>query len=295
MKFLSFLILSAAGSAIALPKGGGGGHRGNGTQSATAVSGSGCKQLNKLTQLTNLAANQTRLDEVTKGNATKAEAIKAKASAAATQLATLQANATLVASCEQKVAVRAAENQCEEMFKLEKLQALVANQTALDEKTKNNATKADAIKAKAAAGATVLAELQGNATLAQICAVEQTKSLCRDMSKLQKEIALAANTTALDAKFEGNATKIAKFQAKVADAQAKLTALQSNTTLTDTCASIKSTTGSGSASTVAQQAASTASASAATASGITSGVASLQSLGTVMSVASAMLFGALLL
>jgi hypothetical protein len=54
------------------------------------------------------------------------------------------------------------------------------------------------------------------------------KSLCKEMATLEKTVALAANTTKLDAKAKGNATKIAEFQAKAsADAVTRMYRQQS--------------------------------------------------------------------
>lgn len=230
MKFSSVLLVSAAGSAFAAK---------NGTQSVKSQ----CREIESLTRLTALANNQTALDAKTKNNATKADEIKAKAADATTKLTTLQSNTTLTAACDQIFAAQATEHDCGRIASMEKMAALVANQTALDAKTKNNATKADALKAKVAENADKLTTLSSNTTLTAICSGIKTESMCKSMNFLQKEVDLASNQTALDAKFKGNATKIANFQEKADKAKAKLAEMQSNTTLTSACASIKSTTG----------------------------------------------------
>jgi hypothetical protein len=152
---------------------------------------------------------------------------------------TLQSNATLMTACNQIFAVEDMQDECASMASMEKLAALVANTTALDAKAKNNATKIAAIQAKVSAQASMLSTMQANTTLTTFCSVENTKATCNKMASMQKEIALAANTTALDKKFKNNATKIADFQAKAAKIQTKLDAMTSNTTLTDACASLK--------------------------------------------------------
>ncbi|KAK3315229.1 hypothetical protein B0H66DRAFT_337383 [Apodospora peruviana] len=290
MKFLSVLLLSAAGSAIA--EGGGGRRFRNGTSTATSTKGQ-CRQVARLTELTSLAADETKLEEITKNNATRVEAIKAKASAAAEQLATLSANSTLMATCEQIFAVNAMEDACQEMAHLEKLQALVANQTALDEKTKNNATRADALKAKVEKEAADLTAMQSNATLTQFCSVQTTKETCRDMSKLQKQVDMAANTTALEAKFDGNTTKIERFQAKVAEKKAELEAMQGNSTLVEMCASLKSESGSSDSTGLGS---STSEEQSQSSGGVTAGAGALKPLGTMMaSLGAVSLFGLLIL
>ncbi|KAK3946250.1 hypothetical protein QBC46DRAFT_3109 [Diplogelasinospora grovesii] len=259
MKFLSVIVLSLAGTALAK----GNNKAKNGTSTGATSTKAQCRQVAKLTELTTLAANQTLLDKVTKNNATRAAAIQAKASAAATQLSTLESNSTLMTACDQIFAVDAMEMACGKMARLEKLQEVVANQTELDKVTKNNATRADALKAKASADASELATMQSNTTLTAFCSVQQTMEDCKSMVKLQKEVAMAANTTELDAKFKGNQTKIADFQAKAAKAQTKLTAMTSNSTLTSMCASLKSATGASTADAAASSASSSTSANAA--------------------------------
>lgn len=135
MKFTSAILLALAGSAIAK----GNNKAANSTGTSTK---SQCKQVDRLTELTNLAANTTKLDKVTKGNATRAQEIQAKAATAATELATLQSNTTLMTACNQIFAVEDMQDACDEMSSIEEAQLIIANQTLLDKKTKNNATKA---------------------------------------------------------------------------------------------------------------------------------------------------------
>lgn len=187
MKFLSTLVVAMASVAIAQDN-----NKGNNTSTKSQ-----CKQVAKITKLMDIAGNSTKLDKVTDGNATKASEIQAKASQMATKLTELQSNTTLMAACDQIFAVQDTEDACDKMQGLEKLQALVANQTALDEKTKGNTTKADAIKAKAQEKAADLTAMQGNATLTSFCAGFQDKQSCKSMAKLTKEQEFAQNTTAL--------------------------------------------------------------------------------------------------
>lgn len=189
MKFLATLVVAMASVAIAQDSGK------NNTDGTSTKSQ--CKQVSKLTKLMDIAGNSTKLDKVTKGNATKAADIQAKASQMATKLTDLQGNATLMTACNQIFAENDMEDACDKMQGLEKLNALVANQTALDEKTKGNTTKADAIKAKAQEKAADLTAMQGNATLTSFCAGFSDKQSCKSMAKLAKEQEFAANTTAL--------------------------------------------------------------------------------------------------
>lgn len=144
MKFTSAILLALASFAIA--KGNNDDNEDNQQGQSSNSTGtsikSQCNQIDDLTELTELAANATKLDKHTHGNATKAQEIQAKASTAATKLATLQSNTTLMTSCNQIFAVEDMKDACEDMSDIEEAQQIVANQTLLDKKTKNNATKA---------------------------------------------------------------------------------------------------------------------------------------------------------
>ncbi|KAF3766530.1 hypothetical protein M406DRAFT_241969, partial [Cryphonectria parasitica EP155] len=194
-----------------------------------------CKEVAKLTAITDLAANATKLSDHEDGNATKIAEFQAKASNAATQLATLSTNTTLMTACLQIFAVEDMEDDCDEMTAIQKAQVIAANQTLLAEKTKNNATKAAEFQAKVSAKASTLATLSSNTTLTAFCAVRDDEQSCKAMAKLVKEQDLAANTTALNDKFNSDATKVSHFQAKVSEKATKLQTLMSNTTLLDTC------------------------------------------------------------
>lgn len=191
MKFTSAIVLTLAGFAVAK---GGNNKAANSTGTSTK---SQCRQVEKLTALTDIAANSTKLDKITKGNATKAAEFQAKASTAATELSTLQGNATLMTTCNQIFAVQAMTQDCASMASIEEAQKIAANQTLLDKATKNNATKADAFKAKVAAKAADLSTMQANTTLTAYCSTLSDKAACKTMAKLNKEQTLAANTTAL--------------------------------------------------------------------------------------------------
>jgi len=58
-----------------------------------------CKFMDGLMKLIATANNQTKLDEITKGNTTKEDKIKAEATEAQTKLTEMQSNATLVSAC----------------------------------------------------------------------------------------------------------------------------------------------------------------------------------------------------
>ncbi|KAH8647160.1 hypothetical protein BX600DRAFT_443377 [Xylariales sp. PMI_506] len=133
-------------------------------------------------------------------------------------------------------------SQCSEVAKLTKVIDTASNDTKLATKFDNNQTLIDAYKTKAADDQTKLTTLTANATLMADCAVisahEAAVDSCSKIAKYESEVALAANTTKLSSKLDGNATKIAAYQAKAATAATKLASLSSNTTLTAVCANI---------------------------------------------------------
>ncbi|KAK6065277.1 hypothetical protein SCUP234_12633 [Seiridium cupressi] len=222
--FVSF-ILAAAVSA----KG-----KGNGTTSVKAS----CQQVAKLTQQAELATNDTKLADKFKNNQTAIDAFKAKVTAKQAQLDTLSSNSTLMADCAVVAAHENALDSCAQIQSWEKDIATAANDTKLTNKFDGNTTKIDAFKTKTDAKAAKLAAMTSNTTLTDFCSVQATISDCKAMSKLQKEVALAGNTTALSAKFDGNQTQIDKFTTKAAKTQAKLDALMANSTLMSTCSSL---------------------------------------------------------
>jgi len=128
-----------------------------------------CREINSLTKLVSLASNETELAAKTNNNATKIAEIQSKASDASVQLSTLTANATLMADCAVIDAADATEEECGKMAGLQKLVKLSSNETALAEKTNNNATKIAAIQAKASEAATELSTMTSNTTLVNSC------------------------------------------------------------------------------------------------------------------------------
>jgi ABC-type enterochelin transport system substrate-binding protein len=67
-----------------------------------------CDQITSMTKLVALAANETKLADKAKNNATKIAEYQAKASAAAVKLQTLQANTTLTDACTSIASAKAA-------------------------------------------------------------------------------------------------------------------------------------------------------------------------------------------
>ncbi|KAK1993882.1 hypothetical protein LX36DRAFT_684004 [Colletotrichum falcatum] len=211
------------------------GHNGGDRNSTQAQ----CRRFLKNEQLVKLAGNDTLLAQITDNNATRIDMIKKKAAEVQPQIDTAKQNSTLMATCDQIRAVQQEKGQCRFMNRMEKLQKLVANDTALNEVTKNNATKADKLKAWAQQGQAKLTEMQGNQTLLQYCAAQTTMGECKQMNKLNKMVTLSKNDTALNDKFKGNTTKIDAFKAKAAQKEAKLNEMMNNSTLMGICQQMK--------------------------------------------------------
>jgi hypothetical protein len=240
--------------------------KGNKTHETKTLSEKGeCKEMTKLNALVELAANTTRLDRVTKNNATKIAEIQAKASTASTTLQTLQSNSTLMAACAVIDAQEAEDNGCQETFALQRFVKFAANSTAVATATNNNATKIADIQLKASKAAAKLVTLTSNSTLQADCPAVMQKDECKIMKTLQKFVDVANNQTKLDKLTKGNTTKEAEIKARAATAQTKLTAMQSNATFTAACTALEASEKGTTAST-----ASTASTSTSSSNGISS-------------------------
>ncbi|KAH8601100.1 hypothetical protein B0O99DRAFT_501735 [Bisporella sp. PMI_857] len=173
-----------------------------GNRNGTTSIKSECKSIAKLTKITNLAANETKLALKFEGNQTAIDAFMAKAAEATTELTTLSANATLTESCAVIQAHEDSVDACDSISKMENLISKAANTTRLESKTNGNATKIAEIQAKASAAATKLAELQSNTTLTTFCAAQADLDTCSSITKLQKQIAKAASST-IEAREKG--------------------------------------------------------------------------------------------
>jgi outer membrane protein OmpA-like peptidoglycan-associated protein len=234
--------------------------KGNQIESTKAVSESGqCKEMVKLNKLVELASNTTKLDAITKNNATKIAEIQAKASTASTTLKTLESNSTLVSACAVINAQAAEKDQCQETFALQRFVKFAANSTAVATATQNNATKIANIQSEASNASTKLQTLTSNSTLQAACPAVMQKDECDMMKMLQKFVDVANNQTKLNIVAKGNTTKEAEVKAKAAKVQTKLTAMMSNATFMAACAVLEgkgTTAGNGISSTNTKSAAS---------------------------------------
>jgi hypothetical protein len=190
MRFLITLLFAFVATATAFPQfhflearkndngTSNGGSKKNGTGNSVNKQ---CRQMSKMVQLTELAANQTKLDAlVSKGklNATEVQTIKDKAANATTTLKTLQANSTLVDECNVVAASQMVKAQCKAMKKLAKTAALASNTTAMDAavaKKKLNDTQVTKFKEQISKAQTKLQEMQSNTTLTDLCASQKSQ------------------------------------------------------------------------------------------------------------------------
>jgi hypothetical protein len=234
--------------------------KGNKTESTKTISEVGqCKEIVKLNKLVELASNTTKLDAITKNNATKIAEIQAKASSASATLKTLETNSTLMSACAVIDAQAAEDDKCQQTFALQRFLKFAANSTAVAAATKNNATKIANIQSEASKAATKLQTLTSNSTLQAACPAVLQRHECDLMKTMQKFVDVANNQTKLDKVAKGNTTKEAEIKAKAAKVQIKLTAMTSNATFMAACTALESkgtTTGNGISSTSTKSAAS---------------------------------------
>jgi predicted component of type VI protein secretion system len=134
-----------------------------------------CKQIEQLTHLTDLAANQTKLDElVAKGmlDTTEVDELKTKALNATTKLQMLSSNTTLTGECAVIAAGRKTVQECKEMHSLKRLADFAGNQTAVDAfvaKKDLNSIEVDNFEKRIQEAETKLKTLSSNATLTDFC------------------------------------------------------------------------------------------------------------------------------
>lgn len=93
-----------------------------------------CKQIFKLTSITNLAANDTKLAQHFDNNQTAIDAFKSKAAEAQTKLTGLSSNSTLMDECASIQAHSEQVKACGQIKRAEYMVALAANETALQAK-----------------------------------------------------------------------------------------------------------------------------------------------------------------
>lgn len=154
---------------------------GNGNGNSTRAMGpdralkQSCRKMRRLFALSQITANQTKLDAwVAEGklNTAEVDALKSKAANATAELQTLQSNTTLVAECAVVNAERKSIAQCMRLKQLTKMASLAGNSTALaafGQKRGLNETQIEKLKAKIADAPTKLQALMSNTTLTTFC------------------------------------------------------------------------------------------------------------------------------
>jgi len=153
------------------------------TSSADASSAEGsvkgtCKRIAALTNLSNMAANQTRLDTLLaskKLTQEQVDNILSKKDAINAELQQLSSNSTLTAECGVINAHRKVVEGCNKLDKLEKLVELANNKTAYDEHLAGeilNQKQTEQLKKNMETAELKLQELRSNSTLVELCTNE---------------------------------------------------------------------------------------------------------------------------
>lgn len=197
-----------------------------------------CKKITRLARITSLAANDTQLAEKFGPDQARIDDFKAQAPEAARMLQELRANATLAQACPPIFAAQADGERCKDMQQLEETMFLAANETELRLELEDDPARLAEFREKLPARQAKLATMQANGTLTTFCAAREDRQSCRRIAKLEAMIEMSHNTTALLAKFEGNTTKIQRFQEKTTTMVIKLEKMTTNTTLKAMCAAL---------------------------------------------------------
>ena len=137
-----------------------------------------CKRIAALTNLSNMAANQTSLDAMLadkKLTQEQVDYIKTKKDAINSELQELTSNTTLKAECDTIYAHRRALKDCKKLDKLEKLAELANNKTAYDEHLAGellNQKQTEQLQKNMEDAEIKLQELRSNSTLVKLCTNE---------------------------------------------------------------------------------------------------------------------------
>lgn len=226
MQFFNLVVLAMAGVAAA----------------ASDPNNAKCRQMARLERLEKLAGDDAKLNRKFMNNGTKVADFKKKVNDNKAKLAELKKDTNLVNVCAQKKAVRQETFQCYRMVGMQRFEKMVNNQTMLDKVTKNDKTRADALKKKVEENKEKLNKLQTNATLTQFCAGVHTKHQCSRMARLttkvERDQKIVNDQAALDNRFKKDGVRINLFKARAARDQQKLNEMKGNQTLTNACNAI---------------------------------------------------------
>ncbi|EJT79353.1 hypothetical protein GGTG_04437 [Gaeumannomyces tritici R3-111a-1] len=226
MQFFNLMVLALAGTALA----------------AKDPNSAKCRQMARLERLEKLAGDDNRLNQRFKNNGTRVADFKKKVNDNKNTLAELKKDTNLVNACAQKKVELKSTFDCYRMMGMQRLEKVVNNQTRLDRVTKNDKTRAEALKKKVNDNKDKLNKLQSNSTLTQFCAGVQTKRQCGRMNRLSKKVErdqkMVNDQGALDNRFKKDATRINLFKARAARDQQKLNEMKGNQTLASACNTI---------------------------------------------------------
>ena len=137
-----------------------------------------CKRIEALTRLSNMAGNQTHLDQLlAEQRLTQAQVddIENKKDAVNAELQALVANATVVTECGSINAHHQAVKDCKKLDKLEKLTNLANNKTAYDEHLAGellNQKQTEQLKKNMETAEINLQKMRSNSTLVALCTKE---------------------------------------------------------------------------------------------------------------------------
>ncbi|KAF2628255.1 hypothetical protein BU25DRAFT_421236 [Macroventuria anomochaeta] len=137
-----------------------------------------CKRIAALTNLSNMVANQTRMDTLLADRKLTQEQVdymETKKDAIKSELQRLSSNTTLVAECDVINAHSKAVKDCKKLDKLEKLAELANNKTAYDEHLAGeilNQKQTEQLKKNMEDAEIKLQELRSNSTLIGLCTDE---------------------------------------------------------------------------------------------------------------------------
>lgn len=201
-----------------------------------------CAIFQDFNRLLDTASNDTRLQLIFRGNDTRIARFRNDAAqlqnSSTPQGALLQRfrnNATFVSTCNAIFSIESSDQSCKHMIRLQNRVEIVNNATRLAQASRDNSTRAAQIQDQVTRDQPELDALQANATLQQFCAGFQTRSQCQAIVRLEAKVMLARNATKLNETFDGNTTRIIRFQAMATKALARLDVLLGNSTLMSLC------------------------------------------------------------
>ncbi|KAH8880913.1 hypothetical protein GQ53DRAFT_668908 [Thozetella sp. PMI_491] len=192
-----------------------------------------CHQISTFGRIVSLAQDQKIADAITNGDAKKQGLVSAVVAILNSYTDPLKADQGLVDGCQGTIATDNEVVDCIEKQSIDKLNAVISNQTALDALTKGDAGRQDQLKKIAAAFADPVNAISSNTTETDFCK-SNVDTRCIEEKVLAKYVSLASDDAALSAHFN-NDTEVQQFKAGAAKAQTKLDQLKGDQALSDVC------------------------------------------------------------